>query len=164
MADNTINTGAQTSGEFAITYQQSGYGGVIPVVDGVPQPSLMFGYASESDKKACMKLLEEALRATKGNVYEARSYIMNAVTIAANEIKPDEAVMINGVEILINYEERKAYNGAREIANLDDLRCELPKDAIKTILVDRAELVMEAEREDYEYGYLGEDDEEEDFE
>ena len=44
--NNEIRTGAQSNGEFTISYQQNGYGGVIPIIDGTPEPRLMFGYAS----------------------------------------------------------------------------------------------------------------------
>lgn len=50
--DNEIITGAKTNGQFTIQYQTSGYGGVIPVIDGVKQPSLMFGYVTEKNSDA----------------------------------------------------------------------------------------------------------------
>ena len=144
MSDNIITTGKKTNGEFAITYQDNGYGGCIPVVDGVPHESLMFGYISESDKRACMNLISEAIQATNGNIYEAQRYMMNAVRVAAEGIKPNEVITVNGEEILISYEAKKAYIGTEEIANLDDLQCELPNEAIKVMLADRVRLAFEA--------------------
>ena len=114
---NEINTGKKSNGEFTISYQQNGNGGCIPIIDGKPEPALMFGYVSESDKEGAMKVIEEAIRATNGNVFEALQYIMNAVSVAANEIAPDEAVEIDGAEYLISYADRKAYAGTEEIAN-----------------------------------------------
>lgn len=148
MKNNEIRTGAMTNGEFTIQYQQNGNGGCIPVIDGKPEPSLMFGYVTESDRDACMKLIAEAIRATNGNIYQAQTYIMNAVAVAANEIKPNEVVTIGEMEILICYEDKKAYEGISEIANLDDINCELPNEAIKAMLIDRTRLVLE-ERERY---------------
>lgn len=133
-----IRTGAMTQGQFVIDYQNNGNGGCIPVIDGKPEPSLMFGYASESDKKACMKLLEDALRATNGDIYQTKMYIMNAVTTAAKEIKPDEAVEVEGTEILLSYGSQKAYLGTEEVANLEDIKCELPEEAVKALLTSRA--------------------------
>jgi hypothetical protein len=160
--NNVINlpNNTKTNGEFAIQYQQNGYGGCIPIVNGKEEPSLMFGYASETDKEACMRLLEEALIATDGDIYATRNYIMNAVTIAANDVHPDEAVTVDETEILINYENRRAYEGKTEIANLDDMAgVELPNEAIKALLINRAQLAF-AEREVQYY----DEDEEDDYE
>ena len=160
---NEINTGKKTNGQFTIEYQRSGRGGVIPVIDGTPQPSLMFGYVTESDKNACMQLIEDALRATGGDIGEVQRYIMNAVQVAAKDIKPDEAVDVDGTEVLISYVDRKAYEGTVEIANLDDMTCELPDEAVKAMLIDRVRLVLEAREaelqfyEDYDFDAEDED-------
>lgn len=138
----SFDNGTRTAGQFAITYQQSGRGGCIPVVNGVPKPELMFGYISESDKQACMNLIQQALVATNGNTYQAARYIQNAVMIAANDIKPDEAVTVEGVELLVNYTTKKIYEGTTEIANLDDVTCELPQEAVKVMLMDRAKHII----------------------
>ena len=143
---NEISTGAKTSGQFTIAYQKNGYGGVIPVIDGKPEPSLMFGYATESDKNACMRLIEEGLRATNGDIYATQRYIMNAVQVSANEIKPDETAEVEGYEILISYADKKAYINTKEIANLEDMaEVDLPNEAIKAMLIDRARLSLERE-------------------
>lgn len=148
--NNEINTGAKSNANFTIEYQRNGYGGCIPVIDGKSEPSLMFGYASETDKRACMKLIEDAIRATKGDIRAAQVYIMNAVSVAANEITPDEAVEVEGIEFLISYKDKKAYEGTMEIANLDDLACELPDEAIKALLVTRIQLELENRRAEEE--------------
>lgn len=54
MPDNNIITGRKSIGNFTIEYQKNGYGAIIPVIDGTPQPSLMFGYVSETDLAAGM--------------------------------------------------------------------------------------------------------------
>lgn len=150
----------QTKGEFAIKFQREGYSGCIPVINGKEEPSVMFGFNGENDKAAAMKLLEEALIATDGDIYAARNYIMNAVTIAANDVHPDEAVTVDETEILINYENRRAYEGKTEIANLDDIAgVELPNEAIKALLINRTQLAF-AEREVQYY----DEDEEDDYE
>lgn len=167
MPNNEIRTGKQTNGEFTVTYQQNGYGGCIPVIDGNPEPSLMFGYVSESDKEACMRLLEEALRATGGNLWEVRTYIANAVRTSANDIKADEAIMVQDREFLISYTEKKAYLGTEEVANLDDITCDMPGEAVKALLVSRIETEL-ARREEarvnlyIERNYDEEDDDYED--
>ncbi len=142
--DAIINTNKnlKTNGEFAIDFQQNN-GGMIPVINGEPTPILMFGYVSESDKQACIRLIREAVVATNGDVYKAAEYIRNAVTIAANDIKPDEAVEVLGYEILISYTERKIYLGTEEIANLDDMSdASMDNEAIKQLLIARATVVL----------------------
>lgn len=138
MPTNEITTGRKTVGNFTIEYQQRGYGGCIPVIDGQPQPSLMFGYSSETDRVACMELLENALRAAGNNIPDVQRYILDAVQTAAKGIHPDEAIAVGGDEVLLSYANRKAYYHGEEIANLDDLTCELPQEAVKALLVERA--------------------------
>lgn len=143
---NEINTGKKTVGEFTIAYQRNGMGGCTPVIDGKPVPSLTFGYVTESDKNAAMRLIEEALKATNGDIWEAQRYMMNAVATAAAEIKPDEAVEVEGNEILISYAAKKAYIGTEVIAELEDMdEVDLPNEAIKAMLIDRTRLSLERE-------------------
>ena len=164
MADNNaISTGKKTVGNFTVEYQKNGYGGCIPVIDGVAQPSLMFGYATESDKEACMRLIEDALRAGGNNVGAIQHYIMQAVSVAANEIKPDEAVMVDGTELILSYSDRKSYFGTREIANLDDISCELPDEAIRAMLIDRSAIALREEMHSIEDEYDDEEWDDEDF-
>jgi len=143
---NEITTGAKTKGKFVVEYQQNGYGGCIPIIDGTPQPSLMFGYVSESDKQAAMELLEKALVATGGNISAIPGYIMNAVKVTANDVKVEDVVEVEGTELLVNYTEKKMYFNEEEIANLDDVPCELPAEAVKIMLTDRAKMELERRR------------------
>lgn len=162
MANNEIRTGKLTTGEFTVTYQENGYGAVIPVIDGVPHQELMMGFVSETDREAGMKLIAEALRATAGDIRAAMYYMYNAAKTAANNIKADEAVTINGMEVIIDYQNRKAYLDVEEITNLDDINCELPREAVKAILVERATREIEkrvAEFDELDDDYFDEDEE-----
>ena len=150
MATNEIRTGKATNGEFTVTYQRNGYGAVIPVIDGVQHPELMMGYVSESDCSAGLKLIEEALKATQGDVRAAMMYMYNAARTAANDIKADEAVVVNGAEIIIDYDNRKTYLGTEEIANMDDMMYDLPREAIRTILTERSVNNIDTLEEEYE--------------
>ena len=140
MPTTEINTkeNIKTQGEFAIEFQQSGYGGMIPVINGNKEYSLMFGYVSESDKQACIDLITKAAIATDGDIMAMRSYIMNATVISAEDIKPNDTAEVMGVEMLINYDERKIYLGTEEFANLDDITSEMSNEVIKALLVERA--------------------------
>ena len=159
-AEINTNENLKTNGEFTIDYQRNGNGGLIPIINGKPEPVLMFGYVSESDKQACIRLIREAVVATNGDVYKAADYIRNAVTIAANDIKPDEAVEVEGNEMLISYTEKRIYLGTTELANLDDMvNVPLENEAIKQLLIARATVELqrlEAELDDF-------DDDEDDY-
>ena len=147
MPTEEINTNEnlKTNGEFTIEYQRNGNGGLIPIINGNPEPILMFGYVSESDKNACLRLIREAVIATNGDVYAAANYIRNAVTVSANDIKPDQAVEVEGNEMLISYAERKIYLGTTEIANLDDIEGSdtFGNEAVKELLKARATVELQ---------------------
>lgn len=147
---NEINTGVMSNGNFVVHYQQNGNGGCIPIIDGTPHPELMFGYVSEQDRVAGLKLLEDALRATNGDIPKAMQYMYNAVQTSANKIKADEAVDVDGTEIIISYGNREAYLGTNLVAKLDDIQCDLPNEAIKAMLVDRARLYLANGQDDLE--------------
>lgn len=79
--NNNITTGTKTLREFAISYQNCGNGTCIPVIDGKPEPMLMFGYVSESDRDGCLKLIKKVLRATNGSIMQTMQYMYNAEII-----------------------------------------------------------------------------------
>ena len=146
--NNNITIGTKTLGEFAISYQNCGNRACIPVIDGKPEPMLMFGYVSESDRDGCLKLIKKALRATNGSVMQTMQYMYNAARIAAADIQPDEAVDVDGNEMLISYDAKAIYLRDMEMANLSDVETELPREVVKAMLVDRARLALdEMERE-----------------
>ncbi len=121
------------------------------MIDGTPQPNLMFGYVSESDLAAGMRLIENALRATGNNICDVQRYIMQAMQTAAHDIHPDECVDVDGHEILISYAAKTAYLGTEEVANLADMTCELPNEAIKALLVARTETAMAQRQTQYDF-------------
>lgn len=165
MPNNEIITGRKSIGNFTIEYQRNGCGAIIPVIDGTPQPNLMFGYVSETDLAAGMRLIENALRATGNNVYDVQRYIMQAMRTTAHDIHPDEAIDVNGNEILISYAAKTAHLGTEEIANLADMTCELPNEAIKALLVSRTEtaLAERSARHETDYDEWEEYDDDEEF-
>ena len=156
------NDNLKTQGQFTIEYQNNGYGGMVPVINGEKAPMLTFGYVTESDKAACIELITKAALATNGNIMEMCSYIMNAIQTAAADIKADEAVDVDGAEMLISYEDKAIYLGTEKIADLEDVEGtfgNLSDEAIKLLLIERARNVIMARRveeyedDDYEEGY-----------
>lgn len=143
MPNVNIATENKTTGEFSIDFQKNGYSGVIPIINNKPEPSLMFGYVSESDREACVKLITDAVRATNGDVGKARLYIMNATQIAAADIVPEETVMVGGYELLINYTKREIYFDTEKIADMEDVESFTQDHAIiKALLVERANTAL----------------------
>lgn len=146
--NNIISTGKATQGQFVVSYQENGNGAAIPVINGVPEQRLMFGYVSESDRQGCLKLIEEALKATEGDIPAAMRYMYNAALTAAKEIKADEVVEVNGTEIIISYEAKAAYLNTEKVADLEDIEAELPAEAVKAMLADRVRLYLERKAEE----------------
>lgn len=153
---NIISTGKATQGQFVVSYQEKGYGAAVPVINGVEEPRLMFGYVSESDRQGCLNLISKALKATEGDVGAAMLYMYEAALVTSKEIKADEAVEVDGAEVIISYAAKKAYLHAEEVANLEDITVELPDEAVKAMLIDRVRLYLERKAEedcacDYDY-------------
>lgn len=144
-----ISTGAKTEGQFTIDYQRNGYGAIIPIIDGVEHPELMMGYVSDADAQAGLKLLEEALKATNGNIPQAMRYMYTAAQVAANDIHPTEVLDVDGYEFTIDYEKRAAYLGAEEITNLDDLpnAVNYPREVVKDLLLTKVRARIEEYQE-----------------
>ena len=143
MPNTEITTGQKTQGQFAIQFAEK-FGAEIPIVNNRPEPMLMFGYEKESDtdRQAAIDLLTQAAQATGGNVMEMRSYIMNAMMTAANDIVADEAVNVGGYELLINYTKKEIYLDTEKLADLSDIECKMEKPVIKALLVERANTVL----------------------
>lgn len=146
--NNIISTGKATQGQFVVSYQENGNGAAIPVINGVPEQRLMFGYVSERDRQGCLKLIEEALKATEGDISAAMRYMYNAALTTAKEIKADEAVEVNGAEVIISYEAKAAYLNTEKVADLEDIEVELPAEAVKAMLTDRVRLYLERKAEE----------------
>ena len=165
MANNIINTGKATQGQFVVSYQANGNGAAIPVINGKEEPRLMFGYVSESDRKGCLKLIEDALKATEGDVPAAMRYMYEAALTTAKEVKADEAVEVDGTEVIISYEAKAAYLHAEKIADLEDLGdVDLPGAAVRAMLIDRVRLYAQRKAEEVakaeeEYDSYWDDDE-----
>lgn len=158
MNENEILTGEVTEGQYAIDYQDNGNGAVIPIIDGTPHPELMMGYATESDKKAGLKVLADALRATGNDVGKAMRYMYNAARVAAEGIKPTEAIDINGKEVLLDLENGKAYLGTEEIASLNDNEDFGNPQAERIILIERATSELQRIEAELAFEWANEDD------
>lgn len=106
------------------------------VIDG--QKCGILGSTSEKDRDAALKALNAAYIASNGNVFKMMEKLSTIATIEEKQIMPDEMVEICGVDIILSYSNAKAYTmDGEEIASCDDLHVDIPKEAVKALLVER---------------------------
>lgn len=106
------------------------------IIDGVKCGIL--GSVSEADREAAIKALNAAYVASNGDIFEMMEKLSTIATIEEKEIIPDEVVEVCGVDIILSYSGTKAYTmDGEEIANCDDLQVDIPKEAVKALLVER---------------------------
>jgi len=150
--------------EYTIEYQKTA-GAVIPVIDGVEHPELTMGYTSEADMKAGLELLKKALKGANGCIPRAMQLMYSAALNSAKNIHPDEQVEVDGYQLMIEYATKTIYTLNREVvATLEDLTCELPEEAIKALLVERAKTWIANREALLEEEYYDEDDYYDDYE
>lgn len=98
----------------------------------------ILGSVNKKDREAAIKALNAAYIASNGNVSEMIQKLATIATIEEKEIEPDEVVNVNGVEVMLSYDKKTAYTmDGEEIANCTDLP-DMPKEAVKAVLVARA--------------------------
>ena len=102
----------------------------------------IMGSVNEADRKAALNALNAAYVASNGDIYEMMSKLATVATIEEKEIEPDEVVNICGCEIILSYKNKKAYTmDGEEVANCTDIS-DIPNEAIKALLIARAEVAM----------------------
>ena len=107
------------------------------VIDGVKCG--IMGSVNGADREAAIKALNAAYVASNGNIYEMIEKLDAIATIEEKAIEPDEVVEVYGVEVILSYSKAKAYTmDGDELANCEDLPA-LPKEAVKAVLIARAE-------------------------
>lgn len=130
-------------------------------IDGVKIGTM--GYCNQKDKEAALRFVQRIVDNSDNEGYALYAEIMNACMTGAAmteegiEAKSSEEVEIDGIPIIINYEVQKAYIGIKTdlkaLADLEDLDCEMPPEAVKALLVERCKTKiaeMMAEEEDYD--------------
>lgn len=140
MTNITTTNTSKNAVEIRAELQKNGTTIEYIVVNG--QKLGILGSTGEKDKQNAIKAIQTALDASNGDIYEMMMKLSTIATIEENNINPDEMVEVCGEEIIISYAQAKAYTmDGEEIANCDDLT-ELPKEAIKAVLVARAEIAL----------------------
>lgn len=107
------------------------------IIDGVKVGIL--GTTSEADKQNALNVLQTALNASNGNIYEAIQKLSTIAIIEENNVSPDEVIKVDDKEYIISYTNKSAYTMSGEpIVNCNDLP-DMPKKAVKAVLVARIE-------------------------
>lgn len=142
-------------------------------IDGVKIGTM--GYTSQADKEAAIRFIQRIVDNSDNTGYALYNEIMMACMTGAAmteegiEAYDSEEVEIDGVPIIINYQAQKAYIGINTeleaIADLEDLDCKLPAEAVKALLVERCKTWIatkkaEAEAALEEYDWNEEEDDE----
>lgn len=138
--------------EFIKTIKANGTGFCTPVIDGEEMPMLGFFYTSESDYESGANFVKEAVLATNGNMSKIMNYIITAKNVLEADVNPDEEIEIKGYKLMLSYEDKKIYDcELNVIAECSDLN-NLPNEAIKAVLIAKAELnlTVEETKEDYD--------------
>lgn len=119
-------------------------------IDGVKIGTM--GYTSQKDKEAAIKFVQRIVDNSQNTGYALYNEIMQtcmtgaAMTEEGIEAKDSEEIEIDDVPVIINYEAQKAYiginNSLEAIADLEDLDCDLPAEAVKALLVERCKTAL----------------------
>lgn len=106
-------------------------------VDGVKCG--VVGYTSDKDKEDAMNALNKALESAGGNLMEAIAKLTDVAQINDLDVPADEMVNVDGVDYLVDYENRKLRDMSGNIvANCDDLaNVGMANEAIKALLLAR---------------------------
>ena len=138
----TINTTNTTKNAVEIRAELNANGTKIEYIIINGQKCGILGSTSEKDKQNAIKAIQTALDSSNGDVYEMMSKLSTIATIEENEIESDEMVDVCGEDIIISYAAKAAYTvDGEEIVNCADLP-DMPNEAIKAVLVARAETLL----------------------
>ena len=110
------------------------------VIDGVKCG--IMGSVNDEDRANALKTIQDAYAASNGSVMEMIGKLATIATIEEKGIDPDEVVNICGTDVILSYNDAKAYTmSGEEIANCEDLG-DMPTRAIKAVLMARVEAIL----------------------
>lgn len=142
-------------------------------IDGVKIGTM--GYTSQKDKEAAIKFVQRIVDNSQNTGYALYNEIMQtcmtgaAMTEEGIEAKDSEEIEIDDVPVIINYEAQKAYiginNSLEAIADLEDLDCDLPAEAVKALLIERSKTAIAEMKkaQEKEYGPYYDEEYEDDY-
>jgi hypothetical protein len=110
------------------------------VIDG--QKIGILGSVNKDDRERAIKVLNDAYVVSNGNIMEMMMNLSTIATIEEKDLNPDEMIEICGEQVMLSYEKATAYTiDGEEIVNCKDLP-NMPKEAIKAVLIARAETAL----------------------
>lgn len=137
MTNITTTNTSKNAVEIRAELQKNGTTIEYIVVNG--QKIGVLGSASEQDKQNAIKTIQTALDASNGDIFEMAEKLMTIATIEEHEIDADEMIEVRGREVIISYANKTAYTiKGDELANCRELP-DMPKEAVKAVLVARVE-------------------------
>ena len=138
----TINSTNNSKNAVEVRAELSSNGTTVEYIVINGQKIGILGTTGEKDKQNAIKAIQTALDASNGDIGEMLQKLSTIATIEENEIKPDEMVEVCGVEVILSYDAKTAYTvDGEEIANCTDLPS-MPNEAIKAVLIARAETAL----------------------
>ena len=102
----------------------------------------ILGSMNERDREAALKALNDAYIASGGDILAMLAHLSTIATIDEKGIVPDEVIEVCGHEVIISYEQAKAFTmDGEEVASCADIP-NLNRDAAKAILQARAQIAL----------------------
>jgi hypothetical protein len=151
----TINTTNTSKNAVEIRTELAKNGTAIEYIVVNGQKLGILGSTGEKDKQNAIRAIQTALDASNGNIYEMMQKLSTVATIEEKEIDADEMITVDGVDVIISYNDRAAYTtDGEELVNCRDIP-PMPFEATKAVLEARIKVVL-AERANDEWD---EDDE-----
>ena len=97
----------------------------------------ILGSVNANDRAKAIKVLQTALDASNGDIFEMMSKLQTIANIEEHEIDADEMIEVDGTEVIISYSAKTAYTPeGEEIVNCRELP-DMPNEAIKAVLEAR---------------------------
>ena len=103
----------------------------------------ILGYLNEADKKAAETALQKVANSVS-SPWELIAKLSELTAIDDSGIAPDEEIDVKGNRCYIDYGARALYlaTTCEKAVDLSDLACDLPKEAVKALLLERAKNVL----------------------
>ena len=138
----TINSTNNTKNAVEIRAELSKNGTTIEYIVVNGQKLGILGTTGTKDRENAIKAIQAALDASNGDIFEMMAKLSTIATREEKEIQPDEMVEVCGEQIILSYTSKTAYTiDGEELVNCTDLP-DMPNEAIKAVLVARAETAL----------------------
>lgn len=115
-------------------------------IDGIKAG--IVSYNSIADRERAIAAIQKIMEGTDKHglalIMEIMDVFMTQAAMNEANCEPEESeeIMIENIPVILNYELKKAFVPGencelKEIANISDIQAELPKEAVKALLIER---------------------------